>query len=110
MKLSLLSMGLLMGLAACGPKVTMAGAGVHVAKARSEVTGCQPISAVASTQGSEEKAEADLRNRAGDLNANWVLVDDKVENGGYVNLKGTAYNCPKDMNPGGGAGDASSDG
>src|SRR5690348_7085209 len=109
MKLSLLCMSVLMsGLVACGPKVTMAGAGVHVAKERSQVTGCQPISAVASTKGSEEKAEADLRNRAGELNANWVLIDDKVENDGSVNLKGTAYTCPKDVATGGA--EASSDG
>lgn len=75
----------------------MAGAGVHVAKARTDVNGCQPISAVESTEGSEHGAETDLRNRAGRMNANWVLITDKVENGGYVNLKGTAYNCPKDL-------------
>lgn len=93
------------GLIACGPKLTMSGAGVHVAKARNEVTGCQPISAVSSTQRSPEKAEVDLRNHAGDLNANWVLIDDKIENAGMVNLKGTAYTCPKDMATGGAIGE-----
>lgn len=74
----------------------MAGAGVHVAKDRSEVVDCQPISAVDATQGSQEKAETELRNNAGRMNANWVLITDTVENGGYVALKGTAYNCGSD--------------
>jgi hypothetical protein len=99
MKLSHLILGgvVLSGVAACGPKTTMAGAGVHVAKERSEVNGCQPISGVDATNSSEEKAETDLRNKAGTMNANWVLIDDKVENGGYVALKGTAYTCQKDL-------------
>jgi hypothetical protein len=74
----------------------MAGAGVHVAKDRAEVNGCQPISSVDATQSSQEKAETELRNDAGRMNANWVLITDTVENAGFVNLKGTAYNCPKD--------------
>jgi hypothetical protein len=112
MKLSLSMMGCLaVGLFAGCTKPTMAGAGVHVAKARSDVNGCQPISAVESTEGSEERAETDLRNRAGRMNANWVLINDKVENGGYVNLKGTAYTCPKDMGiPTGDSSDSASDG
>src|SRR5258708_29292349 len=88
---------LVLGLLAGCSHATMAGAGVHVAKAHDEVNGCQPISSVQSTEGSESAAETDLRNRAGRMNANWVLISDKVENGGYVNFKGTAYNCPNDM-------------
>lgn len=99
MKLSHLMLGavVLSSAAACGPKTTMAGAGVHVAKDRAAVNGCQPISGVDATNSSEERAETDLRNKAGTMNANWVLVDDKIENGGYVALKGTAYTCPKDQ-------------
>jgi hypothetical protein len=97
MKLSLAVVGTLaLGLFAGCKSTTMAGAGVHVAKDKSEVVNCQPISSVESTEGSEGKAETDLRNRAGRMNANWVLVTDKVENGGYTNLKGTAYNCGHD--------------
>ncbi len=97
MKLSLLVMGTLgLGLFVGCAKTTMAGAGVHVAKDRAEVNGCQPISAVDATQSSQEKAETELRNDAGRMNANWVLITDTVENGGYVSLKGTAYNCSND--------------
>ena len=97
MKLSLLVLGTLaVGLFVGCAKTTMAGAGVHVAKDRAEVNGCQPISSVDATQGSQESAETELRNDAGRMNANWVLITDTIENGGYVNLKGTAYNCPKD--------------
>lgn len=98
MKLSHLLSGLLiLGAAACGPKTTMAGAGVKVAKDRAQVNGCQPISGVDATNSSDEAAETELRNKAGTMNANWVLIDDKTENGGYVALKGTAYTCPKDL-------------
>lgn len=79
---------------ACGPSLTMQGASVQVASADS-IVNCQPIGGVEATAGSQEKAEIMLRNKAGTMNADMIVVSDTVENAGQVMLKGKAYSCPK---------------
>lgn len=78
-------------LTSCSASLTLEGSGVRVApEATAE---CQPISAVEATGSSEEETEVLLRNKAGEMNANLVVIQDKAEAGGDHRFKGEAYNC-----------------
>jgi hypothetical protein len=93
MKKIIASMSLALGCVACGPSLTMAGAGVKIGSADS-VANCQVMGAVEATAGNQERAETMIRNNAGKLNAEVVVITDTTENGGKVRLEGKAYNCP----------------
>ena len=81
-----------MALLGCGPSLTLEGARAKVAPADA-VARCSPISSVEGTGGSLEKAEIDLRNKAGTMNADRVVITDTAEAGGSVRLTGKAYGC-----------------
>ena len=90
---TLLVLALGMLTVACGPALTMEGARVKVAPGAADVTNCQNISNVDALAGDKEAAEIMLRNKAGTLNADNVVVTETVENGGQVKLVGKAYSC-----------------
>lgn len=77
-------------ISACGPKLTMEGAGVKVAEG---IGDCKAIQGVEATAGSKEAAEIDLRNQAGAMGGNGVVVEETTENEGQVRLKGKAIKC-----------------
>ncbi len=78
---------------ACGPKLTLEGARVQVAPSMEELSACQPVSAVDAVADSKEKAEIALRNKAGAMSADRVLISDTLEAGGEVKLLGKAFSC-----------------
>ncbi len=83
-----------LSLVACGPALTMSGAQVKITPSSSiDANKCNVISAVEVTAGSKEKAEIQLRNKAGKASASHVVVEETVENGGRILLKGQSYNC-----------------
>jgi hypothetical protein len=81
------------GLIACGPKLTFEGSRVKLLTLKDEIGNCQPISNVDGVGGSQEKAEISIRNRAGTMNADRVVITDALESSGRVKLVGKAYSC-----------------
>ena len=79
-------------LAACGPKLTMEGARVKVAASLPAAT-CTAISTLLADGGSREKAEIVLRNKAGEMSANALVISETAENDGRYRLVGQAYGC-----------------
>jgi hypothetical protein len=79
-------------LVGCGPSLTLEGARAQIAQ-KEAVVSCQPISNVDGAGGSKEKAEIALRNKAGTMNADRVVVTDTAEAGGQVRVTGEAYSC-----------------
>lgn len=92
-KLSLMILPLLC--CACGPALTMEGARVKILP-EAPVNTCNAISQVQGDGASHDKAEVMLRNHAGEMNANAVVVTENVDNGGQVRLIGKAYGCKSD--------------
>jgi hypothetical protein len=87
----LLALLVVPSLLSCGPKLTLDGSGVRVAT--EAAADCQPISTVEATAPCEKDAEILLRNKAGAMNANLVVVQDRAEAGGEHRLKGETYSC-----------------
>lgn len=77
---------------ACAPALTMEGARVKVAP-DTDIANCQGISSVDALAGSREEAEVLLRNKAGTMNADAVVITEAIENAGQVKLMGKAYSC-----------------
>lgn len=82
----------LAGLAACGPKLSAEGVRVHVAET-AQAPLCRPIGNVEGEGSDHEKAEIALRNKAGDLKANTVVITEHAMTPGEVKLVGQAYGC-----------------
>ena len=78
---------------ACAPSLTMEGTRVKVLPSPEAATACEPISAVEVTEGGKDAAEIALRNKAGAMNANAVLIAETVEAQGKVKLIARAFGC-----------------
>jgi len=91
MPLFVVVVGFLLG--ACGPKLSLEGARVKLLAPTDELGSCQPISNVDGSGGSKEGAEVAIRNKAGKMNADRVVVSDTLEASGKVKLVGKAYSC-----------------
>lgn len=94
----LLALNVLAGLAACGPKLSAEGVRVHVAET-AQAPLCRPIGNVEGEGPDHEKAEVVLRNRAGELKANTVVITEHAMTPGEVKLVGQAYGCSASNNP-----------
>lgn len=70
----------------------MAGARVKVAE-NANATSCHPISGIEAEAATREKAEILLRNKAGEMSANAVLITETIVNDGVVRLTGEALGC-----------------
>src|SRR3954469_22159160 len=81
-----------LGMIACGPSLTTAGARAKVASAE-EVAACRPVSSVKGSGSSKEAAEVSLRHKAGAMNVDRVVVTDTAEGSDGVMLTGQAYSC-----------------
>lgn len=92
--------GLGLAAAACGPALTFEGTRVQVAPSADSMANCQPISAVDVVGSTAEEAEILLRNKAGAMNADALVVTENLEAQGMVKLVGKAYSC-KAAQPGG---------
>lgn len=88
----------LAGLAACGPKLSAGGMHVQVAET-AQAPLCRPIGNVEGEGADHEKAEITLRNRAGELNANTVVITEHAMTPGEVKLVGQAYGCSASNDP-----------
>jgi hypothetical protein len=94
----LLGLSTLATLAACGPKLNAGGVRVQVAET-AQAPLCRPIGNVEGEGSDHEKAEINLRNRAGELNANTVVITEHAMTPGEVKLVGQAYGCAASNNP-----------
>ena len=83
---------------ACGPKLSAVGMHVQVAET-AQAPLCRPIGNVEGEGSDHEKAEITLRNRAGELNANTVVITEHAMTPGEVKLVGQAYGCAASNNP-----------
>lgn len=95
---ALIAINALAGLAACGPKLSAEGVRVHVAET-AQAPLCRPIGNVEGEGPDHEKAEVVLRNRAGELKANTVVITEHAMTPGEVKLVGQAYGCSASNNP-----------
>lgn len=89
---ALIGVHALAGLVACGPKLSAEGVRVHVAET-AQAPLCRPIGNVEGEGSDHEKAEIKLRNKAGELKANTVVVTEHAMTPGEVKLVGQAYGC-----------------
>ncbi|MBN1960068.1 MAG: hypothetical protein JW841_03915 [Deltaproteobacteria bacterium] len=78
---------------ACGPKLSLEGSRVKLLDSADELSSCQPISNVDATAASKEKAEIIIRNKAGTMNADRVVIKETLEADGKVKLLGESYSC-----------------
>jgi hypothetical protein len=89
---ALIGVHALAGLVACGPKLSSEGVRVHVAET-AQAPLCRPIGNVEGEGNDHEKAEIQLRNKAGELKANTVVITEHAMTPGEVKLVGQAYGC-----------------
>ena len=82
----------LASLVACGPKLSAEGVRVHVAET-AQAPLCRPIGNVEGEGSDHEKAEIVLRNKAGEMKANTVVITEHAMTPGEVKLVGQAYGC-----------------
>lgn len=94
----LFALTLLAQATACGPKLSAVGTHVQVAET-AQAPLCRPIGNVEGEGSNHEKAEITLRNRAGELNANTVVITEHAMTPGEVKLVGQAYGCAANNNP-----------
>ena len=90
--LALAVAGLVLGAAACAPQLTQLGARVQVAKTISPVD-CRAIGDVDGAGSSQQSAQTRLRNAAGEMHANTVVISEAIDNQGQVSLHGQAFGC-----------------
>lgn len=95
---ALIAVNAFAGLVACGPKLSAEGVRVHVAET-AQAPLCRPIGNVEGEGPDHEKAEIVLRNRAGELKANTVVITEHAMTPGEVKLVGQAYGCSASNNP-----------
>jgi hypothetical protein len=89
MRIALAGICLLIG---CAPSLTLEGTRAQVAP-ESDVAACRPISSVQGSGDSKAEAEIALRNQAGQMNADRVVIGELLEADGRVKLSGKAYSC-----------------
>lgn len=94
----LIGVNALAGLVACGPKLSAEGVRVHVAET-AQAPLCRPIGNVEGEGSDHERAEIILRNHAGELKANTVVITEHAMTPGEVKLVGQAYGCSASNNP-----------
>jgi hypothetical protein len=91
-----ISIALLTG---CGPKLTAEGARARIATAEA-VNACRPVSNVDGKGKSKDEAEIALRNKAGEMNADSIVLADTSEGTDEVMMSGKAYSCSSAQNSG----------
>lgn len=76
---------------ACGPKLTFEGSRVKlIDRAHGD---CQPIGNVRGVGSSTETAEVEIRNQAGTMNANALVIEERGEGSDGSIATGIAYRC-----------------
>lgn len=82
----------LVSLTACGPKLSSQGLSVKVAESAPAET-CRVIGTVEAENSNEPRAQVMLRNKAGEMRANTVVVTRHTEEAGRIKLVGQAFGC-----------------
>ena len=80
-----------MGFFACAPQLTMEGAHVKLVESTTDVASCQGIGNAEGQGNSKDNAEIAIRNHAGTMNADIVVVKETIENGEQVKVTGKAF-------------------